>query len=189
MAGRTTSLWSRRSMRPWPSRICRSCSTCSTRRSSLYRTTGFRAVAATSATTASRQSVSLFGPTSHHRSRRSVAAGLDDSFSRVADRVGVELEAAHALASSYSHRIRSSGVRRRWLRRSCARSCEVVVQRVSAGHRSCCERSGEGAFGAHRNPRLMLAVGGRRGEVIGRGWWWRSRGCCVRGAAMRGLGC
>ena len=36
---------------------------------------------------------------------------------------------------------------------------------------------------------LFLTVCGRRGEVIGRGWWWRSRGRCARGDAMRVLGC
>ena len=52
-----------------------------------------------------------------------------------------------------------------------------------------CERSGKGAFGAHQNPRLMLTVSGWRGEVIGRGWWWRSRVRCARVAARTGLGC
>ena len=58
----------------------------------------------------------------------------------------------------------------------------------AARYGALCERSGEGAFGAHQNPRLVLAVSGG-GEVIGRGWWWRSRGCCVLGVAMRVLGC
>ncbi|MFN6119667.1 MAG: IS3 family transposase, partial [Actinomycetes bacterium] len=58
-----------------------------------------------------------------------------------------------------------------------------VFSRRIIGWRTSCERSGEGAFGAHQNPRLMLGVSGRRGEVIGRGWWWRSRGRCARGGA------
>ena len=66
---------------------------------------------------------------------------------------------------------------------------ELVPGGIAKEINASCERSGEGAFGAHQNPRLMLTVLGRRGEVIGRGWWWRSRGRCVRGGARMGLGC
>jgi len=63
-----------------------------------------------------------------------------------------------------------------------------ATQEIGAGRYEC-ERSREGAFGAHRDPRLMIGVSGRRGEVSGRDWWWRSRVRCVRGVARRGLGC